>query len=68
MLRRASRTLYWLVKEGQHWELEDTGHLQELATEGSWVAVGGLPPTYLFFLDVVFKCRYLIYSYQGGHV
>lgn len=29
-------------------------HLQELATKVSWLAVGGQPPTYIFFLDIVF--------------
>lgn len=39
----------------QHWELEDTSHLQELETKGSLMVVGGQPPKYIFFLAVVFR-------------
>lgn len=47
--------LFALVCREQHGGMEDTSHLRELATKVSLKAVGGRPPRYIFFIDIIFK-------------
>lgn len=47
--------LFLLACREQHWGMEDISHLQELATKVSWKAMGGQPPRYIFFINIVFK-------------
>lgn len=46
---------FLLVCQEQHWGPEDTSDLRELVTQWSVMAVDRQPPTYIFFLEVVFK-------------